>query len=140
VANPGEFARRAYAAGKLDLAQIEALADLIAAETRAQARQALRQLGGALGSVVEELRVAILRLRAQAEAEIDFPDEGDVPGGLIAALAPSLVLLDEKLGRQIEPVESPGAARGGDRFGGCGHDARHDRNPSRFGRLARNVD
>jgi tRNA modification GTPase len=101
LAKPGEFARRAYAAGKLDLAQIEALADLIAAETRAQARQALRQLGGALGSVVEELRVAILRLRAQAEAEIDFPDEGDVPGGLIAALAPSLGLLDEKLGRLI---------------------------------------
>jgi tRNA modification GTPase len=101
LAKPGEFARRAYAAGKLDLAQIEALADLIAAETRAQARQALRQLGGALGSVVEGLRVAILRLRAQAEAEIDFPDEGDVPGGLIAALAPSLARLDDELGRLI---------------------------------------
>jgi len=102
LAKPGEFARRAFAAGKLDLAQTEALADLIAAETRAQARQALRQLGGALGRAVEELRLRILRLRAQAEAEIDFPDEGDVPGGLIATMAPSLDALDRALGDLIE--------------------------------------
>lgn len=101
LAKPGEFARRAFVAGKLDLAQTEALADLIAADTRAQARQALRQLGGALGQAVEELRVRILRLRAQAEAEIDFPDEGDVPGGLIAAMAPGLDALDAALAHLI---------------------------------------
>lgn len=101
LAKPGEFARRAFDAGKLDLAQVEALADLIAAETRAQARQALQQLGGALGAAVEGLRLRILRLRAQAEAEIDFPDEGDVPGGLIAAMAPALVALDAELGALI---------------------------------------
>ena len=97
LAKPGEFARRAFDAGKLDLAQVEALADLIAAETRAQARQALRQLGGALGAAVEGLRAQILRLRAQAEAEIDFPDEGDVPGGLVAAMAPAFAALDAEL-------------------------------------------
>ncbi|MCA3260706.1 MAG: tRNA uridine-5-carboxymethylaminomethyl(34) synthesis GTPase MnmE [Telmatospirillum sp.] len=101
LAKPGEFARRAFNAGKLDLAQVEALADLIAAETRAQARQALRQLGGALGAAVETLRARILRLRAQAEAEIDFPDEGDVPGGLIAAMAPEVALLDAEIGALI---------------------------------------
>lgn len=97
LARPGEFARRAFDADKLDLAQVEALADLIAAETRAQARQALRQLGGALGASVEALRARILRLRAQAEAEIDFPDEGDVPDGLVAAMAPELDALDAEL-------------------------------------------
>ena len=101
LARPGEFARRAFDAGKLDLAQVEALADLIAAETRAQARQALQQLGGALGAAVEALRTRILRLRAQAEAEIDFPDESDVPGGLIAAMAPELAALDSDIGALI---------------------------------------
>jgi tRNA modification GTPase len=86
LARPGEFARRAYEAGKLDLAEVEALADLIAAETREQARQALAQLGGALGAQVEALRETAIKLLAQAEAEIDFPDEGDVPGGAIAAM------------------------------------------------------
>ncbi len=101
LAKPGEFARRAFDAGKLDLAQVEALADLIAAETRAQARQALHQLGGALGAAVEGLRSRILRLRAQAEAEIDFPDEGDVPGGLIAAMGSEFASLDAELGALI---------------------------------------
>ncbi|MBI1244638.1 MAG: tRNA uridine-5-carboxymethylaminomethyl(34) synthesis GTPase MnmE [Alphaproteobacteria bacterium] len=90
LAEPGEFARRAFEAGKLDLSQVEGLADLIAAETHGQARQALRQLGGALGRAVEELRARVMRLRALAEAEIDFPDEGDVPGGLGAQLGKPL--------------------------------------------------
>ncbi len=107
LAQAGEFVRRAFDAGKLDLAQIEALADLIAAETKSQARQALRQLGGALGASVEALRARVLRLRAQAEAEIDFPDEGDVPGGLIARMRAPLGELDRELQALIA-----GAARG----------------------------
>jgi tRNA modification GTPase len=90
LARPGEFARRAFDAGKLDLAEVEALADLIAAETRAQSRQALAQLGGALGGRVERLRTQAMRLLAQAEAEIDFPDEGDAPQGAIAAMRPGI--------------------------------------------------
>lgn len=93
LAKPGEFARRAFDAGKLDLSEVEALADLIAAETRAQARQALAQLGGALGARVERLRVQAMRLLAQAEAEIDFPDEGDAPQGAIAAMRPGIEAL-----------------------------------------------
>ena len=107
LARAGEFARRAFDAGKLDLAQVEALADLIAAETKSQAQQALRQLGGALGTAVESLRDRVLRLRAQAEAEIDFPDEGDVPGGLIARMRAPLAALDGDLQALIA-----GAARG----------------------------
>lgn len=102
LAEPGEFARRAFAAGKLDLTQVEALADLIEAETAAQARQALRQLGGGLGRAAEDLRARILKLRARAEAEIDFPDEGDVPGGLIAALKAPLAALDGELATLID--------------------------------------
>ena len=93
LAKPGEFARRAFDAGKLDLSEVEALADLIAAETRAQARQALAQLGGALGAGVERLRGQAMRLLAQAEAEIDFPDEGDAPQGAIAAMRPGIEAL-----------------------------------------------
>jgi tRNA modification GTPase len=107
LARAGEFARRAFDAGKLDLAQVEALADLIAAETKSQAQQALRQLGGALGTAVEGLRDRVLRLRAQAEAEIDFPDEGDVPGGLIARMRTPLAALDDELQTLIA-----GSARG----------------------------
>ena len=89
LAEPGEFTRRAFDAGKLDLAEVEGLADLIAAETEAQRIQALRQLDGELGRLVEAWRTRLLRALAHAEAEIDFPDE-DLPGGLVVALAGEL--------------------------------------------------
>jgi tRNA modification GTPase len=91
-AEAGEFTRRAFDAGKLDLAQVEGLADLIAAETEAQRRQARRQLDGALGATTEAWRARLLRMLAHAEAEIDFPDE-DLPGGLIAGLGADIDLL-----------------------------------------------
>ncbi|MEW5963158.1 MAG: tRNA uridine-5-carboxymethylaminomethyl(34) synthesis GTPase MnmE [Pseudomonadota bacterium] len=78
MAEPGEFARRAFANGKLDLAEIEGLADLIDAETEAQRRQALRQAGGALSGIYESWRKALLEARALIEASLDFADEQDV--------------------------------------------------------------
>ena len=96
LARAGEFARRAFDRGKLALDQVEALADLIAAETESQARQAMRQLGRGLGARCEAWRLRILGARARAEAEIDFPDE-DLPGGLIAQLAPELRALGAEL-------------------------------------------
>lgn len=84
LAEPGEFTRRAFQNGKLDLAQVEGLADLVAAETAAQARQALRQLDGEFGRRAENWRERLTFALAHAEAEIDFADE-DLPGGLIAA-------------------------------------------------------
>jgi tRNA modification GTPase len=76
MADPGEFTRRAFHNGKLDLTEIEGLADLIAAETEAQRKQALRQLGGALGTMMEDWRQTLLHTLALIEAEIDFPEEG----------------------------------------------------------------
>ena len=78
LAEPGEFARRAFHKGKLDLTAVEGLADLIAAETAAQRRQAVRQMQGELGRLYEGWRGALVRLLAHLEAEIDFSDE-DLP-------------------------------------------------------------
>ena len=78
LAEPGEFTRRAFLNGKLDLLQAEAIADLAAAETEAQRRQALRQLGGELGDVYRGWRDRLTRILAHFEAAIDFPDE-DLP-------------------------------------------------------------
>jgi len=83
-AEPGEFSRRAFEAGKLDLTQAEAIADLVDAETAAQRRQALRQMDGALLRLYEGWRERLLRAQAHLEAEIDFADE-DLPGGLSEA-------------------------------------------------------
>jgi tRNA modification GTPase len=80
-AEPGEFSRRAFHAGKLDLTQAEAIADLVDADTAAQRRQALRQLGGSLGHLYDDWRERLLRCQAHLEAEIDFAEE-DLPGGL----------------------------------------------------------
>ena len=78
LAEPGEFTRRAFLNDKLDLTQAEAVADLAAAETEAQRRQALRQLDGHLGGVYRGWGERLLRLVAHLEAAIDFPDE-DLP-------------------------------------------------------------
>lgn len=78
-AEAGEFTRRAFINGKLDLAQVEGLADLVAAETEAQRRQALRQVNGWLSVVYEGWRSRLMRARAMVEAGLDFADEDDVP-------------------------------------------------------------
>jgi tRNA modification GTPase len=78
LAEPGEFARRAFEHGKLDLTGAEGLADLIDAETAAQRRQALRQAGGNLWRLYEEWRQRLLGAMALLEAAIDFSDEADV--------------------------------------------------------------
>jgi tRNA modification GTPase len=77
-AEPGEFTRRAFLNGKLDLLQAEAIADLAAAETEAQRRQALRQLDGELGGLYRGWSDRLTRTLAHLEAAIDFPDE-DLP-------------------------------------------------------------
>ncbi|MGQ4274308.1 tRNA uridine-5-carboxymethylaminomethyl(34) synthesis GTPase MnmE [Terrihabitans sp. B22-R8] len=82
-AEPGEFTRRAFEAGKMDLAETEALADLLASETAAQRRQALRGLEGGIGRLAEGWRTQLIEAMALIEADIDFPDEGDVPTGLV---------------------------------------------------------
>lgn len=78
LAEPGEFTRRALENGKLDLAQVEGLADLIEAETEAQRKQAVRVLAGELGRTAEAWRSHLIRAASLLEATIDFADE-DVP-------------------------------------------------------------
>lgn len=78
MAEPGEFARRAFEEGKLDLAEVEGLADLIDAETEAQRRQALAQTSGLLSHIYEGWRADLVEALALIEAELDFSDEGDV--------------------------------------------------------------
>ena len=74
-AEPGEFTRRAFEHGKMDLTPAEALADLVDAETRAQKNQALQQMGGALKDLYDDWRVILIQVLAHLEAVIDFPDE-----------------------------------------------------------------
>ena len=82
-AEAGEFTRRAFENGKLDLTRVEGLADLIAAETQAQRRQAFRQLKGLIGDRAEEWRRELIEALASIEARIDFADEADVPENLV---------------------------------------------------------
>jgi tRNA modification GTPase len=82
LAQAGEFTRRAFENGRLDLTAVEGLADLINADTEVQRRQAFRQFRGVLGSRAETWRGRLLEALALVEAGIDFPDEGDVPGDL----------------------------------------------------------
>ena len=100
LAEPGEFTRRAFENGKLDLDQAEAVADLIDAESAGQARQAIGQLQGALGRRYQGWRGALLNLLAQLEAAVDFPDEDiplDVQALAAAALAGLIGELDAAL-------------------------------------------
>jgi tRNA modification GTPase len=92
LAEPGEFSRRAFFNHKLDLVQAEAIADLTAAETEAQRRQALRQLDGELGAIYRGWSARLLRVLAHLEAAIDFPDE-DLPPAIEAEVADEIAAL-----------------------------------------------
>ena len=109
LAEPGEFSRRAFQNGKLDLTQAEAIADLVDAETDGQRRQALGQLEGGLSARYEAWRRRLIEALARLEAAVDFPDE-DLPEALstevgrrVSALADELgaVLADEGRGERV---------------------------------------
>jgi tRNA modification GTPase len=98
-AEAGEFTRRAFENGKLDLTAVEGLADLVAAETQGQRRQAFRQMKGLLGNRADTWRQRLIQALALVEARIDFSDEADVPENLLApALAIARELADEIAG------------------------------------------
>jgi len=100
-ADPGEFTRRAFQNGRMDLAQAEAVADLIDAETSAQAKQALGQLDGKLSETYAGFRRDLLHALALVEAEIDFPDE-EVPDNLARTAGPVLERLGADLRRAVD--------------------------------------
>lgn len=101
-AEAGEFTRRAFAGGRLDLTEVEGLGDLIAAETEAQRRQALRQADGALRSLYDGWRERLVRARALIEAELDFPDEEDVPGSVSDVVWPEIAAIAAEIARHLD--------------------------------------
>ena len=114
-AEPGEFTRRAFQAGKLDLSQAEAAADLVEAETDAQRRQALDQLDGALSRRHEAWRTSILDALAGLEAAIDFPDE-DLPDDLADRARPPLIQLEAELASALADAARGERVRSGYRI------------------------
>jgi|TARA_B110000908_G_scaffold148486_1_gene181010 tRNA modification GTPase len=125
LAQPGEFTRRALENGKMDLAQVEGLADLIESETEAQRKQALRVVSGYLGRLVERWRSSLIRAAALIEATIDFVDE-DVPvdvspevrdlltvvkSDLIKEIAGSKVAERIRVGFEVAIVGAPNAGK-----------------------------
>ena len=97
LAGAGDFTRRAFEAGKLDLTQVEGLGDLIAAETDSQRRQAIERKRGWIGEEVGDWRGRIIFLRAEIEARIDFSDESDVPESLPEQFTADIEALREQL-------------------------------------------
>jgi tRNA modification GTPase len=101
MAEPGEFTRRAFENGKMDLTAAEGLADLIEAETAAQRKQALRQLDGELGRVYETWRQRLLSALAHSEAAIDFSDE-DLPEDIEAAARREIAGLEQEIAAHLK--------------------------------------
>ncbi|MGE0530904.1 MAG: tRNA uridine-5-carboxymethylaminomethyl(34) synthesis GTPase MnmE [Hyphomonadaceae bacterium] len=114
-AQPGEYTRRAFENGKLDLAEAEGLADLVDAETEGQRRQALRQRRGALSAVYEGWRGRLIEAAALIEAEIDFPDE-DLPGALAQRAGPILQALADDMGQHLNDAHRGERIRDGFRI------------------------
>lgn len=111
-ADPGEFTRRALENGRLDLSQVEGLADLIEAETEAQRRQALRTLSGDLGRRAEQWRQKLIRAAALLEATIDFADE-DVPVDVSPEVLDLIGPVQTELAREIDGVATAERIRSG---------------------------
>ncbi len=101
AAEAGEFTRRAFLNGRMDLSQVEGLADVIDAETEAQRRQAMLQFEGRLGNTAEQWREGILQALALLEASLDFSDEGDVPEDLEADILQRLDTLQAEIGQAL---------------------------------------
>ncbi len=104
-ADPGEFTRRAYANGRMDLLEAEGIADLVEAETQAQRRQALQQSGGALSVLCAEWASRLRQVLAQQEALIDFPDE-DLPAEVEAVLLNDMATLKLEMQAHLQDGEA----------------------------------
>ena len=101
LAEAGEFTRRAFENGQLDLTEAEGLADLIAAETEAQRRLALRLAGGAFRARAEDWRQRLIELRARIEADLDFSEEEDVPEDVSGTVGIGVATLRDEMEREL---------------------------------------
>src|SRR5262249_21286532 len=100
-AEPGEFTRRAFLNGKMDLVEAEALADLVIAETEAQRRLAVMSAGGGQSELYAGWRKRIVHARAMIEAELDFADESDVPGSVSDQIWRDMAGLADEIERHV---------------------------------------
>lgn len=112
-ADPGEFSRRAFVHGRIDLTAAEGLADLVAAETRAQARQAVRQLDGALGQLYDGWSQELVGALARLEAEIDFAPDQEVADDMAALVRPALARVSAEMTRHLDDARRGERLRSG---------------------------
>lgn len=105
LAEAGEFTRRAFENGKLDLVEIEGLGDLLEAETESQRRQALARFEGGLSQRIDDWRDQLLDLRAEIEARLDFSDEGDVAESLPESFGAAIAALRAELAEALASIE-----------------------------------
>jgi len=101
LAAPGEFTRRAFENGKMDLTEAEAIADLINAETQMQKEQALAQMGGALEALYTGWADQLTKVLAHVEADLEFPDE-DLPDGILPQIMPDIKSLGEDIKAHLQ--------------------------------------
>lgn len=113
MAEQGEFTRRAFDNDRMDLLEVEGLADLIAAETEAQRRLAMSQAGGALAAVYDGWRGRLTRARALVEAEFDFADEEDVPDDVSAVVWEEVARLRGEIAAHLERSQRAERLRSG---------------------------
>ncbi|WP_323035156.1 tRNA uridine-5-carboxymethylaminomethyl(34) synthesis GTPase MnmE [Pararhodobacter sp.] len=112
TAEPGEFTRRAFLNGRMDLTEVEGLADLIDAETDGQRKQAMRVLDGSAGRIVDQWREDLLQALAMIEAAMDFSDE-EIPGELLAYVEAPLARVSTSLREQIDGRRASESVRDG---------------------------
>ncbi len=112
-AEPGEFTRRAFDNGKMDLTEVEGLADLIAAETEMQRRMAMEQSSGVLSGLYEGWRQDLIRIRAMIEADFDFADEEDVPGSVADSIWPQVLSLSRSIQEHLQAASAGEIVRDG---------------------------
>lgn len=113
LAEAGEFTRRAFENGKLDLTAIEGLGDLLEAETENQRRQALARAEGGLSRRIDDWREQLLDLRARIEADLDFSDEGDVGDGLPESFGQSVTELQAEIELALKGIDGGRIVREG---------------------------
>lgn len=113
LAEPGEFTRRAFEHGRMDLTSVEGLSDLIRAETDAQRRQALGQADGNLKALYEGWAKRLTHARAMIEADIDFSDEEDVQGSVVDQIWPDLATLSQEISDHIGKARTGEIVRSG---------------------------
>ncbi len=115
-AEPGEFTRRAFENGRMDLTEVEGLADLIAAQTEMQRRQALDQSAGGLSKTYDGWRAELVRARAMIEADFDFADEEDVPGSVADMIWQPLQDLARRISSHLDETAAGEIIRDGYRI------------------------